>query len=545
MSGAASVERLDQWVTRQARQRPFAGAVVLGEDRLTYGELEDLSNRLARCLLDAGCEPGDRVCLLMPKSPIAIMAIVAIYKAGGIYVPLDPAGPAPRLAKIIASCEPRWMLAAGPVGGLLETLMAGEGWRESTRVGWVQSDGTQAEPVWADFSARDLDRYAGSPVAASTQRRDPAHIFYTSGSTGVPKGVVITHSNMIAFIEWAVPYFEMRPQDRISGHSPLHFDLSMLDIFGTFAAGAELHLVPPELNVLPNKLAEFIRGSELTQWFSVPSALNYMAKFDVVRVHDFRALRRVMWCGEVLPTPALMYWMRRLPGVRFTNLYGPTETTVASSYYTVPACPEDDAAPVPIGQPCDGEVLYVLDEDLRPVPAGEVGELFIGGVGLSPGYWGDPEKTRAVFLTNPRSSHPEERIYRTGDLARVGTDGLVYFLGRADAQIKSRGYRIELGEIEAALHALGILQEVAVIALPTEGFEGASICCAYVPLPGRSLTPTELRGELSRLLPAYMLPASWLSVETLPTNPNGKIDRRRVAEMFRQPEAARHETHPA
>jgi len=544
MSGAASVERLDQWVTRQARQRPFAGAVVLGEDRLTYGELEDLSNRLARCLLDAGCEPGDRVCLLMPKSPIAIMAIVAIYKAGGIYVPLDPAGPAPRLAKIIASCEPRWMLAAGPVGGLLETLMAGEGWRESTRVGWVQSDGTQAEPVWADFSARDLDRYAGSPVAASTQRRDPAHIFYTSGSTGVPKGVVITHSNMIAFIEWAVPYFEMRPQDRISGHSPLHFDLSMLDIFGTFAAGAELHLVPPELNVLPNKLAEFIRGSELTQWFSVPSALNYMAKFDVVRVHDFRALRRVMWCGEVLPTPALMYWMRRLPGVRFTNLYGPTETTVASSYYTVPACPED-AAPVPIGQPCDGEVLYVLDEDLRPVPAGEVGELFIGGVGLSPGYWGDPEKTRAVFLTNPRSSHPEERIYRTGDLARVGTDGLVYFLGRADAQIKSRGYRIELGEIEAALHALGILQEVAVIALPTEGFEGASIYCAYVPLPGRSLTPTELRGELSRLLPAYMLPASWLSVETLPTNPNGKIDRRRVAEMFRQPEAARHETHPA
>src|SRR3989449_823116 len=255
-------------------------------------------------------------------------------------------------------------------------------------------------------------------------------------------------------------------------------------------------LVPPGLSWLPNGLAEFIRASELTQWFSVPSLLSYMAKFDVVEFNDFPTLRRLLWCGEVFPTPALRYWMARLPNVTFTNLYGPTEATIASSYYTVPRCPEDDRAAIPIGTPCEGEELLVLDEALRRVSPGEVGELYIRGVGLSPGYWRDPEKTRAVFLRNPFSSDPADRIYRTGDLARIGDDALVYFLGRADSQIKSRGYRIELGEIEAALNAVSCLQECAVVAIPTDGFEGTAICCAYVPRPGVPVTPAELRRDL-------------------------------------------------
>lgn len=546
MSVTFTVSRLDHWVTRQALKRPFAGAVALGDERLTYGQLEDSSNRLARCLLESGCDRGDRVCVLMPKSPVAIMAIVAIYKAGGIYVPLDPASPAPRLAKIIGSCQPRWILAAGAVSGLLDDLADDDRWSPSIRVGWLEPDRVQGERFRAEFSTRDLAAYSGSPVDVSAARDDPAHLLYTSGSTGVPKGVIITHGNVLSFIEWAVQYFDIHPSDRISGHSPLHFDLSVLDIFGTFAAGAELHLVPPEVNVLPNKLADFIRATALTQWFSVPSVLNHMAKFDVVRFDDFPTLRRLLWCGEVFPTPALIHWMRRLPHVRFTNLYGPTETTIASSYYTLPACPEDEGAPIPIGRPCAGETLFVLDEHLRPVPPGEVGDLYIGGVGLSPGYWRDPEKTRAAFLPDPHSSHAADRIYKTGDLARVGEDGLVYFLGRDDSQIKSRGYRIELGEIEAGLHALGILQEAAVIAVPTTGFEGASICCAYVPLRGRSLPPTEVRSDLSRFLPAYMLPSRWMALDELPKTANGKIDRGRLKEMFHRTEAAvGHETHSA
>jgi len=264
----------------------------------------------------------------------------------------------------------------------------------------------------------------------------------------------------------------------------------------------------------------------------VPSLLSYMAKFDVVQFNDFPALQRLLWCGEVFPTPALRYWMTRLPHATFTNLYGPTETTIASSYYTVPTCPEDESEAIPIGTPCEGEELLVLSETLRPVSPGEVGNLYIRGVGLSPGYWRDPEKTRAAFVPNPMSPDPGDRLYRTGDLAKTGADGLVYFLGRADSQIKSRGYRIELGEIETALNSMDFIQECAVVAIPTDGFEGTVICCAYVPRPAVSVTPAVVRKELARVLPSPMLPSRWMAFERLPRNANGKFDRRQLQEAF-------------
>ena len=296
--------------------------------------------------------------------------------------------------------------------------------------------------------------------------------------------------------------------------------------------------MPPGLNLLPQKMAGFIRDRSLTQWFSVPSALNYMARFDVVRQDDFPSLRRLLWCGEVFPTPSLVYWMRRLPHAQFTNLYGPTETTVASAYYTVPECPSSDRQPIPIGGACGNEQVHVLDEQLRPVPTGETGEIFIGGAGLSPGYWRDAERTRSVFVLDPHGSAPGARLYRTGDLGRVGPDGLLYFAGRADSQIKSRGYRIELGEIEAALNALSCLQECAVVAPATAGFEGRTICCAYAPVPGASIAPAQLRRELLRTIPTYMVPARWVQFERLPKNINGKIDRRTLALYFEGHETA-------
>ena len=517
---------LHDLVTMQARRQPERTAVVLGGDRLTYAELDAQSNRLARRLLDAGCVRGDRVALLMPKSPAAIAALIGIYKAGCVYVPLDPASPASRLAQILESCECRMVISDGTKPPLDVQMLT------ATPVATPIATPV-ATPVAQDFSPAPVAQdFSPAPVAQDFRSAadDPAHILFTSGSTGVPKGVVITHANVMRFIDWAIPYFRMNDGDRVSGHPPLHFDLSFFDIFGAFAAGAELHLVPPDLSVLPNTLAALIRDSALTQWFSVPSVLNYMARLDVVRPNDFPALKRVLWCGEVLPTAALMYWMRRLPHVEFTNLYGPTEATIASSYYTVPALPRDDQQPVPIGFACAGEELLVLDDERQPVPTGDIGNLYIGGVGLSPGYWRDPPRTDAVFVPDPRN--PAARIYKTGDLARIGEDGLVYFIGRTDSQIKSRGYRIELGEIEAALNAVAGLREGAIVAIPTTGFESTAICCAYVPAPGTDLTPAMLRRELSARLPSYMLPAKWLAFEHFPKNANGKIDRPRLREVF-------------
>jgi amino acid adenylation domain-containing protein len=523
---------LQDLVTRQAERRPEATAVVMNGDRLTYGMLDTLSNQLARALRASGCGRGDRVAFLIPKSPTAIAAMLGILKADCCYVPLDSASPAPRLAKIVESADPRMILAAGGGATALAALLAEGALPHAIRVGWLDPD-RRAGAAFAP--ALTLDDVHTAPVGRpgyANGEADRAHILFTSGSTGAPKGVMITHANVLRFLEWAVAYFQITNQDKNSGHSPLHFDLSTFDVFGTFAAGAQLHLVPPQLNVLPHKLAEFIRMGELTQWFSVPSALAQMAQLDVVRPNDFPSLQRLLWCGEVFPTPALRYWMSRLPHVTFTNLYGPTEATIASSYHTMARCPDDDRAAIPIGRPCAGEDLLILDENLRPVAAGEIGALYLRGVGLSPGYWRDPEKTRQAFVRIPFGGNPAERIYRTGDLARVGPDGLVYFVGRADTQIKSRGYRIELGEIEAALLTVRDLREAAVVALPSDGFEGVAIGCAYVPRPGARVTPLEVRRELAKLLPAYMLPSRWRDYEELPRNANGKIDRRRLKEEW-------------
>jgi acyl-coenzyme A synthetase/AMP-(fatty) acid ligase len=229
----------------------------------------------------------------------------------------------------------------------------------------------------------------------------------------------------------------------------------------------------------------------------------------------------------------LIYWMRRLPNVSFVNLYGPTEATIASSCYHVSRCPEDETAEIPIGDPCEGEQLLVLDEQLRPVAPGEIGDLYIAGVGLSPGYWRDPEKTKQVFLPNPSSSNPAERMYKTGDLAKIGSDGLLYLVGRKDSQIKSRGYRIELGEIETAVHAVPGIQDAAVVAFEGADFEGATIGCAYVTPAGSALSPLSLKRQLAQVLPHYMLPAHWMVLDRMPSNGNGKTDRSWLREQFR------------
>ena len=316
------------------------------------------------------------------------------------------------------------------------------------------------------------------PAVRRSGRAIAAHILFTSGSTGAPKGVLVTHANVIAFVEWARQYFGIAAGDRVSGHSPLHFDLSTFDIYGALPAGAVLHLVASELSLLPPKLGSFIRESRLTQWFSVPSAMNLLARFDAIAPGSLPDLERVIWCGEVLPTPTLDYWMERVPHATFTNLYGPTETTIASSYHRIRERPASPTEPIPIGTACPGEELLVLDAAGRGLPPGREGDLYIGGVGVTTGYWRDEERTRQAFVPDPRPGR-DGVLYRTGDLARVDGDGLFFFLGRRDSQIKSRGHRIELGEVEAAVSTLPVLEEHAVVAVLSDGFDGVAIGCAY------------------------------------------------------------------
>ena len=523
---------IQHWVTRQAEQRPDAAAIVWKNVRVTYRELEEHSNRLAAVLKRQGAVRGDRIAFCMAKSPEAITAMLGVLKADCMYVPVDVECPASRVEKILTACEPAGVLVDASGARLMgDVLRSFAGPRPF--LGTLEEMPLKENVLATDFCGTDIAAESSAPHVCENDASDGAHILFTSGSTGTPKGVVVTHSSVITYINWTLRYFGIDETDRVSGHAPLHFDLSTQDIYGAFAAGAELHPVPPEYNLLPRKLAAFIQDHRLTQWFSVPSVLNYLCRFDAVPENGFPHLRRLMWCGEVLPTPTLIYLMQKLPSVQFTNLYGPTEATIASSFYTVPECPASETESIPIGTACDGEELLVLDEQRLPVGPGEIGDLYIAGAGLSPGYWRDPEKTASVFLPDPRSIEPR-RIYRTGDLARMDEEGRVWFLGRADTQIKSRGYRIELGEIETALHAIDVLEESAVVAIETGGFENMAICCAWVPAGGADISAADVRTRLAESVPRYMLPRHWLQFDRLPKNANGKIDRPRLKADFRE-----------
>ena len=511
---------LHDLVTEAARSRPDARALV-GEDRsFTYAELDDYSNRFASVLRDHGCERGHRVALLMPNSARAIATLIGVLKAGCAYVPLDPAGGLARTADMLRQCEPMVLVAEGCAPEVMNGLDT-----RGVVTGWLGAD---PAPRGMDFTLADIGTATAGPPEGDVGPDDLAYILFTSGTTGRPKGVPIRHGSARTFIDWAVRNFGLGPDDRLSGHTALTFDLSVFDIFATFGAGAELHLVPRRVRLLPHEVARFIQERELTLWFSVPSQLAYVARFDGIGSERPGSLRHVVWCGDVLPTPSFLYWKERLPGVRFTNLYGPTEATVASSCYTVPDDFDDPTATIPIGTACDGEELLVLDEDLMSVPEGVVGDIYIGGVGLSPGYWRDPVRTREVFIPDPRSGNGPARLYRTGDRGRHGPGGVVDFLGRADFQIKTAGYRVEPAEVERAVLALPEVAACVVVAVTVDDFSGSAVGCAYVPSPEADLRVAEMKKRLVDALPPYMVPSKWLAVDELPLDDRGKVDRVRA-----------------
>jgi amino acid adenylation domain-containing protein len=500
-------------------------AVVDGNRSLTYGELDGRANQVARLLLELGVTRGDRVGLYLDKSLESVVAVYGALKAGAVYVPLDPQAPAPRLSYIARDCDLRLLLTgAEKAQNWPELLSHGAPLDHLVVLNACEIDQEMTSALHvADRGALDAQEGSAPPLPAIGF--DLAYILYTSGSTGQPKGVTLSHVNGLAFVEWAVEEFEVHDDDRLSSHAPLHFDLSIFDLFAASTAAATLVLVPAQTSFFPVEVVRFIERNEIGIWYSVPSILNMLVLRGNLTVGRLPSLRTVLFAGEVFPARYLRQLMAALPGVRFSNLYGPTETNVCT-WYDVAPIPESQTEPIPIGRAITGVEVRAITEDGRPAGVGEVGELYVRGPTVMQRYWGDPDRTSRSLVEGVFPGSARDLAYRTGDLVRERPDGNYDLLGRRDHQIKTRGYRVELGDIESTLLAHADVVECAVTAVPDPVVTNR--IKAYV-VAGAALTESDLIEFCASRLPRHMIPETFDFRSTLPKTSTGKIDRQVLA----------------
>ena len=527
---------LQHLLTDSAARAPRLPAVAAGERFLTYEELDRLSNQVARTLLTQGVAPGDRVGILGPKSAASVVALFGVLKAGACYVPLDSKSPAERLATIMTDSGITVLLAdrataqqavalAGSVPKLRSVIVTGPHWgSEDRRPSGSLPPGLAVLP-WEKVLAESDETLADDRGVET----DLAYILYTSGSTGTPKGVMISHRASLTFVEWAAACTGLGEQDRVCSPAPLHFDLSVFDIFAACKVAACMAVLPEMTSMFPARLAEWMERERISVWYSVPSVLTMLVTYGNLPRYDLSRLRAIIFAGEVFPAKHLTRLMAELPHASYFNWYGPTETNVCTSF-EVPAAEDraELAGPVPIGKACaNTQVFAVTSEGRRVLKPGEEGELYVRGPGLMHGYWGQPEKTGAVLARNPFQHAYDEPAYRTGDLVTVDADGNYVFLGRQDSMVKTRGYRVELGEVEAALYAHPAIREAVVLPMPDE-LLGSRLRAVISASGSGSLTRQDVVEHCLQRLPRYMVPDMVEFCEELPRTSTGKVDRTRL-----------------
>ncbi len=516
---------LHQLLTESAQRRPDAEAVRLLDHSLTYGELEKVSNQLAHALIKIGVVSGDRVGIYLHKSCSAIASIFGVLKTGACYVPVDPNVPGPRLAAIARQCSFRVLITNFSLYEKLGAAFLDE--CPMPAVFFVDKCPKSVVPTQSFTFADSLPSQATEPPAVNVVDQDLAYILFTSGSTGSPKGVMLSHLNALTFINWACDTFAISATDRLSNHAPLNFDLSVFDIFAAIKTGAAISLVPEGLSAFPSQLSSFIQDQRITVWYSVPMVLMMLTTRGKLDQRDLSLLRLVLFAGEVFPIKHLRTLRQMLPLSRMANLYGPTETNVCT-WHDVCRIPEDQTTPVPIGRACANMAVIAIDEAGRRVVApGQEGLLYARGSNVMQGYFGRPSESAACFISNPFAPGRDEKLYCTGDWVTVDEQGNFLLIGRKDHMIKTRGYRVELGEIEAVIVAHRDVEEAVAVAVPDAAI-GNAIRAIVTVNDGNSLTPTELKRHCATRLPPYMVPEHIDFCDTLPRTGTGKVDRQRL-----------------
>lgn len=491
---------IHQVFEQEAVRRPEAVAVRFEDEVLTYRELNERANQLARRLRELGVGPEVMVGTAIERSLEMVIALLGILKAGGSFVPLDMNYPAERLAFMMSDTKTPVMVAQA------EALrrLAGQTW-------------VQAQLVSVDGDTKEIDRQSKENLPNLANPESMAYVMYTSGSTGRPKGVMVPHRAVVRLVK-NTDYIEFTEHDVFLQFSPVSFDASTLEIWGPLLNGGSVAIASPRTHALDEIGATIRKHGVTTAWLTA-GLFNLMVE---QRACDLKPLRQLLAGGDTLSVPHVRQALKSLPNCRLVNGYGPTEGTTFTCCRTI-TVEDAEGTSIPIGRPIANAQVYILDTSGSPVAVGEEGELYVGGDGVARGYLNQPELTSERFVQNRFCGDPNAKLYRTGDLACYRADGTIEFRGRIDQQIKISGYRIEPGEIEAALSAHPDIKSAAVVA--RQDGPGQKKLIAYVVPKNGSYAAAELRTYLEQKLPAHMLPNMLVALDALPLSPNGKLDR--------------------
>jgi amino acid adenylation domain-containing protein len=515
---------LSHILDQSASRFPDKEAMRCNGHAMTYAEWEARANALASVLVSQGVRRRDRVGICLNKSLETAVAMYGIWKAGAAYVPLDPQAPLPRLQFVMNDCGVKCVVTQEAKAALMRELAQAASLECVIGMQPAAGDVLRCVP-WAE-----VNQAMGLPAPdVLLTEQDLAYVMYTSGSTGVPKGLMHTHYSGLSYARLSACLYGVSEHDRLSNHSPLHFDMSTFDYFSGPLRGATTVIIPEAYTKLPASMSKLIQDERLTIWYSVTTALVQMVLRGVLQQRDLSALRWILYGGEPFPPAHLRALMTLVPGALVANVYGPAEVNQCT-HYRVPALPDDYESSIPIGRIWDNSEGLLLDADDSLVTDGDIGELVVRTPTMMRGYWGRPDLNAKAFYRRPAAGGDEDVFYRTGDLMRRDEAGLLRFCGRKDRQIKTRGYRVELDEVENALSLQPAVAECAVYAVPDA--EGSNnIEAAVILKQGALADEGEMKKSLAERVPNYALPATIKYLDDFPRTGTGKIDRRALRDQ--------------